>query len=212
MKIVIDYFKLGILLGITCLLSATMLSVTYSVTKECVEKQKVIDVMNSLPIIVPNADNYSEEKEINGIKYFEGLNKKSEVIAYALHGEKQGYQSMIKFMVGIDTKGKVLGLRILEHGETPGLGARITELGNEKTVKQFVEEVFSKDKKTEESAPEPWFTAMFKNKFYKKLYVSKIESDKDAITAITGATITSVAVTDGVKEQVEKFFKLINKR
>ncbi len=207
----IDYLKLGFLLCVVCVISGFALSVTYSVTKKRIEAQNREDILRSLPVVYPGAASFSDVKSIGGIDYYEAKNAEGKNIGYALYGGVQGYQSVIKFMVGIDLKGKISGLKILEHGETPGLGARITEIKSDETLFGYMEDVFEGegDKK---KPKEPWFTQMFKSKFYKDLYVSKTDSDKSAVHAITGATITTVCVVDGVKEVVGTFLGKINGR
>ena len=44
-------------------------------------------------------------------------------VAYEIFGS--GYAGEIKLMMGIDADGKVLGVRVLAHKETPGLGDKI---------------------------------------------------------------------------------------
>ena len=65
-----------------------------------------------------------------------------------------------------------MDISILNHSETPGLGAK---------------------------AVEPGFAGQFKEKLGKYLIVTKTPPDADyQIQAISGATITSAAVTNGV--------------
>ena len=70
---------------------------------------------------------------------------------------------------------------MLEHNETPGLG---------------------------DNASKPKFRDQFKGKKIDSLEVTKEHSDTKHIQAMTGATISSRAVTRGVKEAVEKAAKL----
>lgn len=207
----VDYIKLGLLLCVVCVISSFALSVTYSVTKERIEMQNRKDILDSLPIAVPEASFFSDKKGVGGINYYEAKDANKKNIGYALYGNVQGYQSVIKFMVGIDLEGNISGLKILEHGETPGLGARMTEVKSDETLSSYIKGIFD-TKEDNKKSQEPWFTQMFKSKFYKNLYVSKIESDNSAVHAITGATITTVCVVDGVKEVVGKFLEHINRK
>ena len=78
-------------------------------------------------------------------------------------------------MVGIDSNAAVQGIEILSHGETAGLGAKITE---EKFKSQF------RDKNP-------------------VLEVVKNETDNpNQITAITGATISSRAIAAGIEQSI----------
>lgn len=203
-----DYLKLGFLLCFVCVVSGFVLSVTYSVTKERIEHQKTVEIQKSLPVVLPDAESYSDMKHKENIDYFEGYNAQGTVIGYALYGSVQGYQSLIKFIVGITPTGTITGLRILEHGETPGLGARIMEIASHETLFSFLKGLFSTKDKNKKPV-QPWFPAMFDGKFYKTLHITKTDSDPTAVSAITGATITSEAVLKGVKNTVDTFLTSI---
>ncbi|RJP57633.1 MAG: FMN-binding protein [Candidatus Auribacter fodinae] len=207
MKKVFFYIQLGFMLGMVCGIAALALSVTYSVTRDRVELQKQRDIMDALPVVLPGAQSFSDQLHKDGIDYYEAKSGDT-VIGYALYGEAQGYQSTIKFMVGLDTKGTITGLRILEQAETPGLGARITELPAGQTLVGFIKNVFSA-KKIDESQKEPWFPALFRGKDYRTIYVTKTEAGPNAIAAITGATITSDAVVQAVKSVSDQFLKTV---
>ncbi len=94
-------------------------------------------------------------------------------VGYCVMVYPKGFADKIELMVGINADHEVTGVEILSHSETPGLGAKAT-------------------------------TDAFKNQFKGKdveLSVVKVPTEnKNEISAITGATITSRAVADGVKE------------
>ncbi|MCM8762695.1 MAG: RnfABCDGE type electron transport complex subunit G [Candidatus Omnitrophica bacterium] len=92
------------------------------------------------------------------------------------HIVQPGYGGPIVIKAGFDTEGKVKGIRILEQSETPGLGAKITE-------KSFLNQ--------------------FAGKSGKELYLKKYNKE-GTIDAITGATISSKAVSDGIIKIQEK--------
>lgn len=96
----------------------------------------------------------------------------SEVVGYVLRMEPNGYGGAIKMLIGIDAEGNVKGISILEHSETPGFGANAEK---DSFKGQF------KDRKT-------------------PLNVVKTTPGENDIEAITGATITSTAVTTAVNE------------
>lgn len=208
MKNIHEYIKLGVLLCVICVISAAALSVTYSITKERIDIQRQKDLMDSLPVVLPQAFTVSEEKLAGSIHYFQGMDANKRVCGYALYAETKGYQSVIKFLVGIDLSGKVMGLKILEQGETPGLGARIVEVKTDQTVSGYLKNMFTQKEASSGETNEPWFTKMFKGKDYKTMYVSKTETNENTISAITGATITSDAVVKGVKTVIEQFLAL----
>lgn len=198
-----DYLGLGILLAIICIIAASALSLTYSMTLKRIEEQKVKKLMESLPQVLPQASHFSGENHLNELQYYIGYNEQK-TVGYALYGTVQGYQSIIKFIVGTDSGGMITGLQILEHGETPGLGARITELKNDRTLQGAITAIIHNRQVQENKLPEPWFTSLFKQKHYGTLALG---TDGQHIAAITGATITSSAVVEGVKKHVKKFFE-----
>ena len=87
----------------------------------------------------------------------------------------EGYGGSIELLVGILPEGKVAGIQVLSHQETPGLGANM-------------------DKED--------FKAQFPGK-QTPIVVNKMNPSENEIMAITGATITSKGVADGVNLAAE---------
>jgi electron transport complex protein RnfG len=132
-------------------------------------------------------------------------------LAYLLPGEFPGYKTFINVMLALDPTFKILGLEIMEHEEDPGLGAEIEE---EYFKNQFKGKTFKKVKKLEvmrEPLPEEYMKYLEEDKWGKGAFTEKeIESirskyqDQD-IYALTGATISSEAVTNGVRGIIKRF-------
>ena len=175
--------KFGLILGIICLAATLVLAVTYEITKPKIEDQLNSEEQNALKAIMPQADSFNE-KTLDGIEYFEAIKSKN-IIGYCVRVVGSGYNGYIRMIVGIDTNGIIQGLEVLEHSETPGLGAKIDEIKQGET--------------------EPGFLKQFKGK-----NARTIEVKKD-IDAITGATISSKAVTDAVRKTVSEFLEKIKK-
>lgn len=52
--------------------------------------------------------------------------KNNKITAYAFEtSTTEGYTGTIRLLVGLTPKGKILGVRVIEHQETPGLGDKI---------------------------------------------------------------------------------------
>ena len=96
---------------------------------------------------------------------------------YAIELVPSGFDGEITMMVGIDAEGKVIAISIINHTETAGLGA--VAAANSATGKAFREQ----------------FAGMSG-----ELAVSK---DGGEVDALTGATITSRAITEGVNVALE---------
>lgn len=103
-----------------------------------------------------------------------------EVIGYTFKVLPKGYGGEMNVLVGISIEGEITGLKVVGHSETPGLGAKSTE---ESFQGQFAGM----------SASTP-------------LTVIKSGTAGDnQVQAITGSTITTQAVTDGVNAALEVF-------
>jgi electron transport complex protein RnfG len=136
---------------------------------------------------------------------------KGQRLAYLLPGEFQGFKTFIHVMLALDPSFKVLGLEIMEQEEDPGLGGEIVQ---DYFKNQFRDKSFPKIrdlKVIKDPLPDEYRKVLeAKTKVkgaFKKEEIESIRSkyqDRD-IYALTGATISSKAVTDGVKNMVEKF-------
>jgi len=132
-------------------------------------------------------------------------------IAYLLPGEFPGFKTFISVMLALDADFKILGLEIMEHEEDPGLGG---EINQEYFKNQFKDKSFDKVKKLKvikEPLPETYRKYLEKRKMemghFSKEDIAAIQKnyqDQD-IYALTGATISSVAVTNGVRNMTQKF-------
>lgn len=171
--------KFGIILAIICLTATLVLAVTYQVTKPKIDAAMKGEENKALELILPEADSFTEKTK-DGIDYYEAL-KGKEVIGYCIKAVTNGYNGFIRIIVGIDLNGVITGVEVLEHSETPGLGAKINEI-----------------KPGEKS---PWFLRQFAGKT-----ASEIEVNKN-IDAITGATISSKAVAEAVNKAVTEFLR-----
>lgn len=107
-------------------------------------------------------------------EYYE-VKKDGKNAGYIVETYGKGYSSYINILAAVDRDFTVQKINILHQGETPGLGDEIM---------------------TEE------FMGQYKGKDLDHLEVIKGETE-DKIQAITGATISSRAVTNGVKDGVK---------
>lgn len=110
--------------------------------------------------------------------YSEGI-RGGETVGYAFSVTTKGYGSGLKLMIGVDTEGTITGLSIVDcSSETPGLGA---------------------------NASKPEFYEQFAGKSGELTVVKGGNAGENEINALTGATITSKAVTSAVNEVTNYF-------
>jgi len=72
-----------------------------------------------------------------------------------------------------------------------------------RTLGQAIRDFFRGEKSKEEPCRQPWFCAQFKGKKIDDLIVVSTATKKN-IQAITGATISSKALTDSVRRKAEE--------
>ncbi len=206
-----DVLKLTVLLTVVCLLNGLALGLVYEVARGAIAKTAAGTLAESLKLVIPRADRFSEKKEClvpegRAIAYREAYAKNGEVIGYALEGERQGYQSIIKVLVGIDPRGTIQGIKVLEQAETPGLGARIDEILTDETIWSCVANLFKKRKAGTENR-RPWFQEQYRGLSAGELRLLKPSQGGKGIHSVTGATITSRALTQAVGDSIEGFLK-----
>lgn len=160
-----------------CFISGAVIATTYYFTAPVAAKKEIQIKNDSMKELVKDADNF---KPVSGKKEWYSAVKGSKTVAYVIPASSKGYGGAINLLVAVTPDGKVIDFSIVSHNETPGLGA---------------------------NAADPPFRGQFEGKTAKNLTVTKDKSDKDDVQAMTGATITSRAVTKGVKEAVVEVTK-----
>ncbi len=132
-------------------------------------------------------------------------------LGYVVPGVTQGFKTFIKLMVSLDPKFDLTGIAITESKEDPGLGAEIQQ---DFFRNQFVgktQDILKGLKVVKEPLPEDYVPALEPEKAKRlgltpdKIREIKEKHAKDDIYALTGATISSRAVTNGVKDTARKF-------
>ena len=126
-------------------------------------------------------------------------------LAYLLHGKFPGFKTNIAVMLALDPSYSVIGLEIMEHEEDPGLGAEIEQ---DYFKNQFKGKPFDKIKQLQvvkEPLPDEYYNAL-----EGKIDLAEVEQvmqqySANDIYAITGSTISSDAVTSGVRGMTKKF-------
>ena len=179
----------AILFAIT-LISGLLLGVVYEVTKEPIAIQNALRKNKACKEVFQDAANF-EALELsvpeNGEKQAATINEVSKAVTedgtllgYVLDiTTHEGYNGDIQFTMGVRLDGTVNGISLLSIAETPGLGMK-------------AEEVLK-----------PQFAAKNVSLF---TYTKTGAMSPDQIDAISGATVTTNAMVNGVNAGLE-FFK-----
>jgi electron transport complex protein RnfG len=180
-------------LAITCAVSALALSVIHGLTEEPIEEQKRLAVMRAVQEVLPPFDNDPAQETLTIILGDDEIGARDTVIVYlgtqsgqisgaAFQTYGEGYGGFIDIMVGIDLEGRISGVKILEHEETPGLGAKIEE---------------------------PDFRGQFKGKSLENSILVNgnlaVKNDGGDLDALTGATISPRGVAQAASAGLKIF-------
>jgi electron transport complex protein RnfG len=200
-----EKLKYVLTLSIICFITASLLTGVYLLTKPKILEQKAEEEKTALRDVFPSAESF-EPVIKEGKTLFFNVYQEEKIAGFAFRAEAQGYSGPIETMAGMDLQGRITGIRILEQKETPGLGAKISEVLVTKTLWQAIKEFFSPKDEEIPPAAEPWFCAQFKDKEIAELVVVTKPTERN-IHAVTGATISSQAVTDSVREKAKEILE-----
>ena len=167
-------FKIALNLTVACIVAGIIISIVYYFTADIAIAKQAELNVLALKSLVKEADEYTP---VDGKEGWHTATKGGKLVAYIVPAESKGYGGPIKMLVAVGPDNKVLKYTILESKETPGLGDKA------------------------EKAP---FTEQFPGKTSSELEVTKDAGNKVNIQAISGATITTKAVTSAVKKAVDE--------
>ncbi|MEW5890240.1 MAG: electron transport complex subunit RsxG [Pseudomonadota bacterium] len=177
-------------LGIFALVASCVLSAAYSATKDHIAAAEQRDMRIMLAQVLPSgfADNdlLADTLTLAGAKgqpvKVHVAKKAGSVTGAVFQVAERGYAGDIVVLVAVDADGRVLGVRVLKHTETPGLGDKI-EIAKARWIESF------SGKSLGDPAPEKW----------------GVKKDNGVFDQFTGATITPRAVVKAVKGGLEFF-------
>ena len=130
-----DIGRLALVLTLVTAVSALLLAFVEWGTRDAIAHQRELVTLNALQSVLPPADNEPNKDVVTLVTGKDSKGNDVETVFY--RGRKDGkisgiafeaiapdgYSGNIKIMVGVDAAGKVTGISILQHTETPGLGA-----------------------------------------------------------------------------------------
>ena len=174
-SIVMYVLRLAGTLLLICAVTAGLLAGVNAITAPIIAELNAAATQEAISAVLPGGfdSEITDYADASGIvsKVYQGE------AGYALEVGPGGFDNTITMMVGIDNEGKVLGISIVSHTETAGLGAVAAE----------------NTSKGED----------FRSQFVGKSGSVAVSKDGGAIEAITGATITSRAICVGVNAALD---------
>ena len=177
-------------LGALCLAATLLVWLTWYSTRARIEHNHAQLIQQQLGALVPAArhDNALHQRPvqilIDGqvLTVYRATLQDAPVAMVIDYTTPQGYSGDIRMLVAIEASGKLLGVRVLEHRETPGLGDDI-ELARSNWILGF------DGLSLQAPTPEQW----------------RVRKDGGHFDAFTGATITPRAVVTAVHHVLELY-------
>ena len=180
-------------LGLFAIFTAGIIAVTQTLTKERIARNEAAFEARTLFELVPEDTHDNDLLDTRFSTALDSLSNQAllrlpqpadwfqakrdgEVTAVLLPlVAPEGYTEAIRLIMAVDRNGELLGVRVIRHKETPGLGDQI-ESGKTDWIRGFVGESFDK------TPPEDW----------------EVKKDGGEFDQLTGATITPRAVVRAV--------------
>lgn len=173
-------FKLGLILFLIVSISTLALSIVNNVTEDIIIQKNIELQNNARKNVLPDADRFEKDSSSSvkddSIREIYIAYKGNDRVGYCISVSSAGYGGEINMIVGVKEDLTVSGVNIISMSETAGLGA---------------------------NSQKPEFLQQYTGKKH-GIEVVKTPSDSlNAINAISGATITSNAVTNGVNNALK---------
>lgn len=176
----------GVLLGAAALVTSGALALASKVTDSDIKAAQAADLKQSLTQVLPGRYDNDLLKDTVLVSGPDGeltvyrARREGKVEAVVFQVQGRGYAGPIVCMMGVDRDGHVLGVRVLKHAETPGLGDKI-DPAKDDWIHSF-EHKFLGD-----PPPEKW----------------AVKKDGGMFDQFSGATITPRAVVKAVRGGLE---------
>lgn len=178
----------GILLGGVALLTSGALAIAAHLTAADIKAAETADLKQSLTQVLPGE--YDNDllkdtvtlpgKDGDVLVYRARRQGKVEAVVYRMIGH--GYAGALVCVMGVSREGKILGVRVIKHAETPGLGDKI-DPAKSNWIHSF------EGKWLGDPVPDKW----------------AVKKDGGVFDQFAGATITPRGVVKAVKEGLEFF-------
>ena len=174
-SIVMYALRLAGTLLLICAVTAGLLAGVNGITAPIIAELNAAATQEAISAVLPGGfdSEITDYADASGIvsKVYQGEN------GYALEVGPGGFDNTITMMVGIDNEGKVLGISVVSHTETAGLGA-VADADTPKGI-------------------------AFREQFVGTSGSVSVTKDGGMMDAITGATITSRAICVGVNAALD---------
>jgi len=201
--------RLIVSLGLIAMISGLFIVLSVQLTKEKIAHNKQVALEKAVFAVLPEASQIVKYRlddsglvklpnEATDANVYAGYDAGGHLAGLAMEGAARGYQDVVKVLYGFSIeKQAIIGMTVLESTETPGLGDRAN------SDPEFHENFKNLDASlTEDGSAVANPIVTVKNG--KKEHPWQIDG-------ISGATVTSTAIGNGMRESTNRLLPLLHK-
>ncbi|MDO4738611.1 MAG: RnfABCDGE type electron transport complex subunit G [Bacteroidales bacterium] len=124
-----------VVLTVIAIIAAGVLASVNAVTAPQIEKINAENLAAGIKAVMGSDEiQVSDPWEKDAFVVYDINDKAGAKLGKAVVTSENGFSGAIKVLVGFNTEGDILGYTVLEHAETPGLGAKANEWFQDKIV------------------------------------------------------------------------------
>ena len=127
-NVMTDFVAPIAVLVIICVVMSALLALTNSATAPIIAEAERKANEEARLEVLPDADSFLQVEQAGLPDAVKEVYQAENGVGYTFSLTTQGYggKNTLKMAVGIDMDGKITGVKVLSHKETPGLGSKVT--------------------------------------------------------------------------------------
>ena len=196
-----NIWVLSLFLGVTGIIAGTVLAWVSQLTAEPIRQANIKNELKVLKELnLPEFDNDMTSKvfTVNAVEYLAAMHQGKLTGLVARAQTASGYSGKMRALISFNTAGKILAVQVIEHKETPGLGAEVCE-------RKFQRTIFNLFSRRPAGLPPNAVLDQFNGRNTSDSGNWKITRDGGEFIYRTGATVSSRAITEMVNSASVNF-------
>lgn len=196
-----NIWALSLFLGVTGIVAGAILGVVSQLTAEPIKQANIRNELKLLKELnLPEFDNDMTANvfTVNGVEYLAAMQQGKLSGLVARVKSNSGYSGKMRALVSFNISGNILAVQVIEHKETPGLGAEVCE-------RKFQRTIFNLFSPRPAGLPPNAVLDQFNGKNADDGGNWKITKDGGELIYRTGATVSSRAITEMVNSASANF-------
>ena len=196
-----NIWALSLFLGVTGIVAGAILGWVSQLTAEPIKQANIRNELKLLKELnLPEFDNDMTANvfTVNGVEYLAAMQQGKLSGLVARVKSNSGYSGKMRALVSFNISGNILAVQVIEHKETPGLGAEVCE-------RKFQRTIFNLFSPRPAGLPPNAVLDQFNGKNADDGGNWKITKDGGEFIYRTGATVSSRAITEMVNSASANF-------